>query len=126
MKPPLKRTMGPMWFLARGAYFRIMLREFTSVFIAIYLVFFLILLHKVSAGPLAYHAYLEFLWSPGMTIFHIVALAFALMHTITWFNLTPQAMVIRRGEDKLPPVAIAGPNYVVWVAVSLFILWIVL
>lgn len=126
MKPPLKRTMGSTWWLARGAYFRIMLRELTAVFIGAYLVFFLFLLYRIPQGADPYYAYMDFLGSPGMIVFHIVALASALMHTITWFNLTPQALVIRLGEEKLPPAMIAGPNYVVWAAVTAFVLWVVL
>ncbi|MBI4484185.1 MAG: fumarate reductase subunit C [Acidobacteria bacterium] len=126
MKPGLRRTMGSKWWLWRGAYFLIMLRELSSVFIAAYLVFLLVLLHKVREGPAAYDAYLDFLWSPTMIVFHIVALAFATMHTITWFNLTPKAVVVRRGEERLHPALIAGPNYIAWVTVTALILWIVL
>lgn len=126
MRPPLERNLGSDWWLTRGAYFRVMLRELSSVFIGAYLVFFLILLYKVGEGPAAYVAYREFLWSPGMRIFHLFVLAFSLLHTISWFNLTPKAMVIRRGEDKLPDVMVAGPNYVIWATVTAFLLWIVL
>ncbi len=34
--------------------------------------------------------------SPLAILFHVVALAFALFHTCTWFNLTPKALVVRR------------------------------
>jgi len=35
-------------------------------------------------------------------------------------------MVMRRGEERVPPVFIAGSNYVAWLAISVVILWIVL
>ena len=126
MNTSARRTMGSNWWLSRGAYFLIMLRELSSVFIATYLVFFLILLYKVTQGPEAFADYMNFFWSPVMILFHVFALAFALLHTVTWFNLTPKALVIRRGEERLPPALIAGPNYVVWVVVTAFILWLVL
>ena len=120
------RTMGETWWLAQMAYFRVMLREVSSFFIAAYLIFFMILLYTVSKGEASYDAYMEFLGSTGMTLFHFTALGFALIHTISWFNLTPKAMVIWRGEEKLHPAMIAGPNYVIWAAVTAFLLWYVM
>jgi fumarate reductase subunit C len=103
-----------------------MLRELSSVFVAIYVVWFLVLLRKLSEGPEAYAAFLEGLRSPLAILFHVVALAFALLHTITWFNLTPQAMPIRRGEERVPAALIILPNYVAWFVVSAALVWIVL
>lgn len=126
MKPPLVRTMGRAWFLARGAYFLVLLREASSAFIAAYLVFFLILVHRLSEGPEPYHDYLRFLASPGMAAFHLVALAFALWHAITWFNLTPKAVAVFRGEERVHPALIACSSYALWLAVTAFIVWRVL
>ena len=121
-----RRTMGELWWVSQLAYLRIMLRELSAFLIAAYLVIFLILLHKLGRGEAAYISFRAFLWSPGMIVFHFVALAFALIHTITWFNLTPKAMVIWRGEERVHPALIAGPNYFVWAGVTAFILWFVL
>ena len=126
MKAPLRRTMGSTWWLVRGAYTRIMLRELTSVFIAAYLILVLILFHKVAQGAAVYLAYREFLWSPAMVIFHLVALAFALMHTISFFDLFPKVMRVFRGEERLHPALVAAPMYVAWAIVTAVILLIVL
>jgi len=76
------------WWLRNANYFRFMLRELSSVFIALFLVVFLVQLHRLPQGPGAYAAYLDTLRAPGWIIFHVVALAFALYHSVTWFNLT--------------------------------------
>jgi len=124
--PPLpKRTMGTLWWTKRGAYFVVMLRELSSFFIGFYLLMLICLLYKVSEGPEAYDSFVKFLGTPGMIGFHVVALAFALLHTITWFNLTPKAMVVWIGEEKLSPFAIVAPNYLAWVGVTGLILWAV-
>ena len=117
--------MGSDWWLKRPAYFLVMMRELTSVFIGAYLLLFLWFLYVVGQGQAAYEAHLNFLASPGMILFHLVTLAASLLHTITWFNLTPKAMVVRIGEDKLPAVMITAPNYVIWIALSAAILWAV-
>jgi fumarate reductase subunit C len=122
----LKRPVSPLDYFRKGPYFVFMLRELTSLFNALYLVFLLLLLHKLGAGREAYAAFLGLLWSPGMIGLHVVALGFSILHTVTWFNATGKAIVIRRGGERLPDAALAVPNYVAWALVSLFLFWIVL
>lgn len=123
---PYRRPVAPTWWLSSRAYFLFIVRELTSVFIAVYLVLFLLLLHNIAVGREAYEAYLRFLATPGLLVFHVLALAAALFHTITWFNLLPNIIVVRYGENRVPAIIIAGVNYVAWIAVSIFIAWIVL
>ena len=79
-------------------------------------------LKRLSEGPEAWTAYLEALRSPLSVAFHVVGLAFAAYHSLTWFNLTPKALPIRIGESTVPAPAIAGAHYVAWAVVSLAIL----
>ena len=120
------RPMPNTWWLQRGAYVFFMVREITSVFVAAYLVIFLVMIHRLHQGQAAYDSFREALKSPLAILFHVVALAFALFHTCTWFNLTPKALVVRRGEEKLPPAAIIVPNYLAWIVISGVICWFVL
>jgi fumarate reductase subunit C len=119
------RPMAATWWLQRGSYIFFMLREFTSVFIAAYLVLCLVMIHRFYLGQAAYESFLESLKSPLAILFHVVALAFALFHTCTWFNLTPKALVVRVGEERLPAAAIVVPNYLAWIVVSAIIGWFV-
>lgn len=123
---PYHRSMAPTWWLSNRAYFLFMVRELTSVFIAAYLMLFLLMLHQLAMGREAYEAYLRFLAMPGMLAFHVLALAAALYHSATWFNLTPLAMAVRLGEKRVPPMIVAGVNYVAWIVVSIVITSIVL
>jgi fumarate reductase subunit C len=115
--------MRATWWLRRPAYFRFMMRELSSVFIAIFLVVFLVQIHQLSRGPDAYAAFLEKLRSPGWIAFHIVALAFALYHSFTWFNLTGVVQVVRLGERQVPPGLVAAGAFAAWGVVSLVILF---
>lgn len=123
MNEPLKRPPSPLWWLKRGAYFQFMMRELSSLFIFAYLILFLVFLHKLSKGRIEYDAYLDFLWSRPMIAFHLVTLGFALLHTFTWFNSTPKAMVLWRGEEKLPAAALVVPQYVIWLVGSGVVFW---
>ena len=126
MTAPYRRPMPVMWWLQNRAYFLFMVRELTSVFIAVYVVLLLILLSKLRAGPDAYEQHLRFLATPGVIIFHVIALASALFHTVTWFNITPNVLVVRLGARRVRGAIIVGVNYAAWIAVSIVLAWIVL
>jgi fumarate reductase subunit C len=118
--------MRTAWWLARPGYIRFMIREVTSVFIAIFLVVLLVQIHQAAQGPDAYAAMLGRLRAPGWIVFNVVALAFALYHTVTWFKLTGVVQVVRLGERRVPPGLVVAGAFVAWGVVSLFILyWLV-
>ena len=122
----LERPMPSLWYLRRRPYLLFMLREFTSLFNALYAVFLLLLLHRLGQGRENHEAFLRLLASPGMIPLHVLALGFSVMHTVTWFNATGKAIPIRRGEERLPDALLAAPNYVAWVLVSVLVVRAVL
>ncbi len=118
--------MPATWWLRNLNYFLFMLRELSSVFIAIFLVVFLMQIYQLSRGPAAYIAFVQRLASPGWIIFHVVALLFALYHSYTWFGLTSKVQVVRFGGRPVPPAAVTATNFGVWVVLSLAILLVFL
>ena len=122
----LDRPMPASWWLERRPYFFYMVREATSIFVAAYVVVLLVMLHRLSQGPEAYAAFLEGLKSPAAILFHVVVLAFALFHTITWFQATPKAMAVWRGEQRLPAPMLIIPNYLAWIVISAILGWLIL
>ncbi len=115
---PYLRKLPKWWWLKQGRYTTYMVRELTCVFIAAYTVLVLIGSYRLSQGPAAYGAFLEALRSPLGIAFHAAALAFALIHTVTWFGLAPKAMPLRTGAQAVPPGAIVLAHYAAWIAVS--------
>jgi fumarate reductase subunit C len=111
------------WWLRRPGYVRFMLREVTSVFVAIFVVELLVIVHKIGQGPQAYADIMAKLQSPWWIVFHVVALVFVLYHTITWFQATGVVQVVRVGDRQVPPALVVAGNYVAWVVVTLFILY---
>src|SRR5712691_84199 len=118
--------MPANWWLQHPKYFLFMLRELSSVFIAIFLVVWLIQIAQLLRGPAAYSAFAQKLRAPGWIIFHIVAFLFALYHRVTWFEAAAKIVVIRRGEHRVPPEAVAGAGFTAGGVVSLVILGFVL
>ncbi len=118
--------MSTTWWLSRPGYVRFMIREATSVFIAIFLIELLVLVRAVAQGPDAYAAIVGRLASPGWIVFNAVALVFALYHTVTWFMLTGVVQVVQIGDKRVPPALIVAGAFAAWGVVSLFLLcWIV-
>lgn len=119
-----RRRMSVWWWLKKRAYARFVLRELTSVFVAFFALQVLWQIRAVAEGPDAYARLLARLQTPLFLTANLVALLFVLYHTITWFNLTPAAMVVRLRGKRVPDWIIAGSNYVVWVVVSAVLAWI--
>ncbi|MGH8104211.1 MAG: fumarate reductase subunit C [bacterium] len=119
------RKMPADWWLKNPRYLLFMLREFSSVFVGGYAVVLLCMLWHLKQGEESYARFLD--WSktgPAIGL-HIIALAFAVLHTVTWFKATPQAMVIRVGENRVPSSVLIGANYAAWVVVSAFLFWVI-
>ena len=126
MSRPYVRPFPKDWWLARRPYTLFMLREFTAVAAAAYAVLLLVMLYKFKQGAKEFNEFMDALQSPVSLVLHGVILIAVLYHTITWFNLTPKALVIRIGEERVPGALIAGVNYVVWVVASALLAWIIL
>jgi fumarate reductase subunit C len=107
---PLVRPVPPTsWFFRHPRYLRYMSREITCIFIGAYCVLLVVGLQRLAADSI---------------VFHILALAAAVYHAATWFNATHKAMPVQIGEDFVPPNVISGAHYVVWVVLSVAVLFL--
>ena len=82
-------TMPTMWWLSRRTYFLFMVRELSSVFIALFLVVFLVQIYQLANGQQSYTAFIQGLGSPAWITFHVVALLFA---PLSHFYLVPNKL----------------------------------
>ena len=113
------------WWARRRSYAMFMLRELSSAFVALFVVELLFLVRAVGRGPAAYAGYLDTLAHPAMIVVNVVALAFVLLHAVTFANLTPRAMVVRLRGRRVPSVAILAGVYFGWLVVTAFLAWLV-
>ncbi len=120
---PYVRTVSPTtWYMRNGRYIRYILREVSSLFIGLYMAGLAMSLMRLAQGPKAWDAYVDGLSSPVALVFHALAFVFATYHAMSWFNVTPKAMRIRRGDDYVPGPLIVRAHYILWGVVSLVIL----
>ncbi len=120
-RPPV----STWWWTRKRSYFVFVLRELSSLFVAWFVAYLVLLVHAVGRGETAYLRFLDWASSPWVTALNVVALAFVLLHTVTWFNLTPQAMAVRMGGRRVPAWQIVAGQYAGLAVVSGFVFWLV-
>jgi fumarate reductase subunit C len=121
-RPPVSR----LWWLRRTSYLLFVLRELSSVFVAWFVVYLLLLVRAVYGGDDSYQQFLDWAASPGVVVLNIVALAFVVLHAVTWFNLAPRALVVRVQGQRVPSWMVAAGHFAAWAVVSVAIAWIAL
>ncbi|WP_063040048.1 fumarate reductase [Nocardia pseudovaccinii] len=125
--PRLYRTpISRFWWVRRRSYLIFVLRELSSLFVAWFVVYLLLLDNAVSSGSEEYQRFLNWSSGPGVLALNLIALLFVLMHTVTWFNLAPKAMVVRVRSRPVAPVVILGLHYLLWALLTVIVLLVVL
>jgi fumarate reductase subunit C len=124
-----------LWWLRRRSYLLFVVRELTSVFVAWFVVYLLLLVHAVASGEQDYRRFLDLSANPWMIALNVISLLMVLYHTVTWFTVAPQAMVVRmpprgvpaqlRGR-RVPARAILGLHYLAWAVVTALLAWLIL
>ncbi|WP_109509228.1 fumarate reductase subunit C [Nocardioides speluncae] len=114
------------WWTTKRSYFLFVMRELSSLFVAWLVLFLILLVRAVSRGEAAYESFWDWADTPWVVAINLLAFAFLVLHTVTWFNLTPQAMDLRLRGRRLPASAIIGAQYGGLLVVSAAIAWLVL
>ena len=118
--------MSTYWWLGRWPYLTFITRELSSVFVAWSVVFLLLLVAALSGGEDGYRQFLAWAGRPVVVVLNFVSLFFVVFHAVTWFNLAPQAMVVRFRGQRVPGTWIAASNYAAWALVSALVAWLLL
>ncbi len=120
--PYVRKMSKTTWFLTHGRYRSYILHELSSFFVAIYTGILIMGLLRLGSGPEEWAGWLEGVTSPAGIVFHLLAFAFAIIHTVSWFKVVPQAMRIQRGEDFVPGQLLVRAHYGVLAGVSVVVL----
>jgi fumarate reductase subunit C len=120
-----RTRVSTYWWLKRASYLVFILREVSSVFIVWFVVFTLVQIRAVSQGPDSYQQFLSWCRHPVILGLNVVSLCFVAIHSITWFNLAPKAMVVRWRGQRVPAKWIVASNYALWALVSALVVWMI-
>ena len=113
-----RQPVSLFWWTRRRSYLLFVLRELSSVAVAWFVVHLLLLVTAVHRGPVAYREFLDWSATPLVLVVSLVALAFVVLHAVTWFNLAPKALVVRVQGRQVPPRMIAAGHFGAWFVVS--------
>jgi succinate dehydrogenase subunit C len=124
----IKTYTRPMhgWWRKNPYFVRYMIREASSVFLAIYTIILLVGLLRLTQGEAAYEAWRAALVSPVSIVFHWLALLTVSYHAYTWWKVAPKtAPDIRIGGRPLPEPIITAGGLLATIVVSILIYIIV-
>ena len=121
-----QRPVRLLWWTERRSYVLFVLRELSSVFIAWFVVFLLLLINAVSDGEASYQKFLDWSGQWWVVAINVIAMLFVLLHAVTWFALAPRAMVIKVRGRRLPPRQVVAAHYLAWFVLSAIVAWVVL
>ena len=121
---PKMPSMSYSWWMKRPNYIRYMARELTCVWIGAYAIALVIGLFRLQQGADEWQAWLAAMASTPGLVFQVLALVFALYHTISWFHLAPSTMPVWRGDQQVPPIIIEVVHYLVWIGISIVVFWL--
>lgn len=120
----IKTYVRPMqgWWRRNPYYVRYMIRESSSIFLAIYSVILLVGLLRLVQGPAAYEAWLGALTSPFSILFHGLALLTVSYHAYTWWKVAPKtAPDLRIAGRPLPELVITAGGWLATIGASVLI-----
>lgn len=123
---PYHQPISTFWWARRRSYLIFVLRELSSVFVAWFVVYLLLLVTAIGGGSAEYERFLEWSGRAWVVALNVVSLAFVLLHAVTWFGLAPKAMVVRLRGRHVAPRAIVAAHYLLWMLLSAGVVWVVL
>ncbi len=120
-----RRPIPVWWWTRKRSYFVFVMRELSSLFVAWFVVYLLVLLYAINQSDAAYQDFLDEADAPWVVAVNVVGLAFLALHTVTWFHLTPKAVVLHLRGRPVPAWLVVLSQYVGLFAVSALVLWLV-
>lgn len=120
----VKTYVRPMqgWWRRNPYFVRYMIREGSSVFLAIYSLILLVGLLRLSQGEAAWDGWRAALTSPWSILFHWLALLTVSYHAWTWWKVAPKtAPDLRVGGRPFPEMLITAGGVLATLAVSVLV-----
>jgi len=118
--------MPTSWWKSLPFYRFYMLREGTAIMAVWFSIELIFGLFALKHGPESWAGFVGFLQNPVVLILNLIALAAALLHTKTWFELAPKAATVIVKDEKLGSGPVITGLWVVTAIVTVVILFVAL
>jgi fumarate reductase subunit C len=110
-------AMGAGWWTRKRHYFLYMVREFTALPLALWLLWLLFEIQRAGRGPSGYYP-------PSSTpfiVFSVICLLFALYHSFTFLKLAGVILHVKLLDKPVPSGLIVVSMFGMWLVASLVI-----
>jgi fumarate reductase subunit C len=112
-----KPAMGAGWWLRKRHYFWYMVREFTALPLALWLLWFIYEIQRAGRGASGYYAPN----STAFVIFSVICLLFALYHSITFLSLAGVILHFKVMDKPVPSRLVVASQFGAWLVASIVI-----
>ena len=109
-----RRPMAAGWWTGKRHYFLYVVREFTSLPLALWLLWFLYQVQQAQHRPANYHP----ASSTAFVVFSVIVLLFALYHSITFLSLAGSILHFRVLDRPVPPRLVVLAQFAIWAVAS--------
>ena len=109
--------MPSNWWLRKRHYFLYVVREFTALPMALWLLWLLFEIKSAGAGPAGY----EPPRSVGFVVFSVICLLFSTYHSYTFLKLAGVIMHLKVFDKPVPSRAIVLTMFGLWALASIVI-----
>lgn len=105
------------WYMHNRFFKLYMLRELTSVPVALAALNLFCGLAALAGSPEAWAGWIALQRNPLVVLFNLLAVAAACFNSKTWFEAVPKAMPIQKGEKFVPAQVLIKASWGVFAAV---------
>jgi fumarate reductase subunit C len=112
--------MSPTWWTRKGHYFWYIVREFTSVPLALWLLWLLVEIKRAGDGPAHYSPHS----SAAFVVFSVVVLLFALYHSVTFLSLAGTILHFKVLDRPVPSRLIVLSQFGLWLVASVVVAFV--
>jgi fumarate reductase subunit C len=112
-----RAPLGAGWWLRKGHYFWYVVREFTALPLALWLLWLLVEIKSAGGGAAQYSPHA----STAFIVFSAVCLLFALYHSFTFLSLAGVIIHVRVLDRPVASRLIVASQFGLWAVASLVI-----
>ena len=110
-------AMGAGWWLRKGHYFWYMVREFTALPLALWLLWLLYEIQRAERGASGYYPPS----STAFVVFSVICLLFALYHSFTFLSLAGVILHFKVMDKPVPSRLVVASQFGAWLVASIVI-----
>ena len=117
-----RRALPAAWWTRNRHYFWYVVREFSALPLAVWLIWLLIEIKRAADGPTGYVPHSGY----GFVIFSLVCFLFSMYHSVTFLKLAGVIIHLKVVDHPVRPRVIVDIMFALWIIASIVIGWVLI